>query len=444
MMNRRLFCLFVLIVIILVDCRAKVVYDNVNDDIHALISQKNTKYVLRYFHEFKDSLYIPRGCELRFNGGSLRGPIIFNKTKLSGSVNLFGSTISGSVSNNMFNASWLCYRNGINDDASLINQIISVCHTVYFPKGVYNLISKYHPADVNGENYIKAIHSHIGINKNEVTLRGEDGTIFLTEQPLGVITVYSRPYDIEDNVKNVKIEKISFKVKNNGVDFHEPIYVIEIIGVNGLTIDRCYFDDFWGDAICLSHYSDTPKTGERTRNQNVRILNNIIIGGNHHNNRNGISVINGKNVLIKGNTIKNTSRKDMPGGIDVEPNNSAYTIENIRIENNILESIQGSVGAIAIVSYSDGPAHNISIIGNRINNSRTGIHVYIKTNNTTDNFVIKNNTISDVARPIVFTGNGKSKDWIISGNTFERPCLQEIPGDIRVDNLVVKNNKKKE
>ncbi len=44
----------------------------------------------------------------------------------------------------------------------------------------------------------------------------------------------------------------------------------------------------------------------------------------------------------------------------------------------------------------------------------------------------------------MFGGNGRSKDWIISGNTFDRPVLQSIPGDIQVDNLLVDNNKKKD
>jgi hypothetical protein len=221
------------------------------------------------------------------------------------------------------------------------------------------------------------------------------------------------------------------------------MHTIKLIGVNGITINNCTFNDFWGDAICLSHYGDTPETGERTRNQNIKILNNTIIGGDHHNNRNGISVINGKNVLIKGNVIKNTSRKDMPGGIDVEPNNCAYTIENIRIENNVFEEIRGSGGAISVVTFNNGPAHNISIVNNRIFNSNNGILLYVKTKGTTDGFLVKGNYVDRNTNPYRFTGSGASKDWTISGNTFDCPCKQNIPGQITVNNLTVKKNKKK-
>lgn len=445
MLKCRLSCTFTLLALSLLTCQGKVVFDTADEDIHALMSQKKATYVLRYTHEFEDTLFVPVGCVLRFNGGSLAGPIVFNETKLSGSIDLHGSTISGSISNDLFNASWLCHRDGVNDDAPLINQIINVCHNVFFPKGVYYLVSKYLPSDMTDENYIKAIHSHIGINKNGVSLRGEDGTIFLTDKPLGVITIYSKPYDIEGNVKDIKIESITFKVNNNGVDFHEPIYVIEAIGINGFLINNCFFDDFWGDAICLSHYGDNAKTGERTRNQNVNILNNTIIGGSHHNNRNGISVINGKNVIIMNNVIKNTSRKDMPGGIDVEPNNSAYTMEDIRIEKNTIEGVKGNMGAISIVlPHDDAPAHGIYIVNNTIRNCSWGISVRVATQNTSSDFVIAKNYIADDTSPYNFGGKGSSKDWVIRDNYFGKPRTQAIPGNIKVENLVIKNNKKKD
>ena len=333
---------------------------------------------------------------------------------------------------------------GVTDDAPRINEMIEVCGKVYFPQGKYRLVSTFNPKGKLPKELHSSVNGHIAICKNDVTLEGEKGTTFITDRPLITVCVFSQPHDIEHSIRNIKIQNINFEVHNDGNTFYEFMHTIKLIGVKGIVIENCTFNDFWGDAICLSHYGDTPKTRERTRNQNVKILNNTIIGGDHHSNRNGISVVNGKNVLIKGNTIKNTSRKDMPGGIDIEPNNSAYTIENIQIKDNVLDGIQGGVGAISIVSYSDGPAHDIAIVGNTIRNSRNGIHIYVKTDGTTDNFVLKGNTISAVTNPIIFTGEGKSKDWTIVDNIFDKPTLQDIPGKIRVANIVVKNNKKKQ
>lgn len=423
---------------------AKTFYDVECDDMHLLFQKGKGKYIIRYHHHFVDTLTIPYGCELYFKDGSLSGPIKFCNTKLSGDVNLKGSSISGTVKNSTFNASWLCAMDGMTDDAQCINEMISVCSHVVFQKGLYRLVSMYNVNDQVTKEYASSIKAHIGICQSNLTLTGEDGAVFLTEKPLGTICIFSKPNQIDNSIGNITISGLTFTVCNDGKEFHEFMHTIKLIGVNGMTIKNCKFNDFWGDAICLSHYGDTPETGERTRNQNVKILNNTIIGGDHHNNRNGISVVSGRDVLVANNIIKNTSRKNMPGGIDIEPNNSAYTIEKIRIENNLFEDIKGSGGAICIVTFNDGPAHNVSILHNKIKRSTNGVFIYVKTENTTDSFVIKGNEMDSETRPFYFVGKGTSKDWLISDNVYEKAYKQNIPGDIRVDNLIVRKNKKKE
>lgn len=426
-------------------CDAKTICDSVNCNLHLFFNERNTKYVIRNNHIFNDTIIIPSGSELFFDGGNLAGPIIFVDTKLSGKVSLKGASISGKISNKRFNASWLCKADGKTDDAKSINEIIRVCDEVFFPCGKYRLISKFDTHGKEPDNCQLKIKTHISIDRSNIYMYGEKGTVFITDRALCTICVLSDANKIEESVRNIKIKGITFDVRNDGETFHEFVHTIKLVGVDGLIIEECTFKDFWGDAITLGHYGDNLLTGERTRNQNILITKNTILGGNHHNNRNGISVVSGKNVVIKKNVIKNTTRKDMPGGIDVEPNNSAYTIENIRIEGNYLEGITGTGGAISVQSYKDGPAHHIEILSNEIKNcSKAGIAIRIKSEGMTDSFVIKDNYIHADTRPFFFRGNGMSKDWTISGNTFGRPILESIPGEIAVENLVVRNNKKKE
>ena len=403
-------------------------YDTAKGSVQQLFKKGRGKYVIRYTHTFRDTLYVPRGSEVRFSGGRLAGPVVFSNTKLSGNVNLKGAHIRGSVRNATFKASWLCNMDGKTDDAQLINEMIGVCNHVSFPKGTYRLVSAY-----NRENF------HIGIQKNNVSLTGEEGTVFLTKERLGMVCVFTKPYDIANSVKNVSIKGITFRTQNDGSVFLQWTHAIQTKGVNGFTIEDCTIEDFWGDGICLNHYGDTPQTGERSRNQNVKILNNTIVGGKLHNNRNGISVINGKDVLIEGNTILNTSRNDMPGAIDVEPNNSAYTIENIRIIGNTIKGSRGNSAAIEICIFNGGPGRHIYVEDNNISDSNRGLYVCVKTENTTENFVIRNNRIAADTPPYKFDGEGKSKNWIISGNTFERSTEERIPGALRVENLSINN-----
>lgn len=423
--------------------KARTFCDSQKCDLKSLFQVKKAKYVIRYPHQFRDTLFVPKDCDVFFEGGSLHGPIIFANTRLRGDVNLKGSSISGTVKNRIFIASWLCAMDGMTDDAPRINEMLDVCENVFFPQGTYRLISKYNPVGKVAKQNESSIVSHIGITRNNVTLQGENGAVLITNQPYSTICIFSQPYQIKESVRRIRIKGITFKVENKGEEFVNYMHSIKLVGVNDIRIEKCVFDDFWCDAICLSHYGDIPQTGERTRNENVKIINNLIVGGEHHNNRNGVSVVSGKNVLIKGNTIRNTSRKDMPGAIDVEPNNSAYTIENIRIEKNLLEDIGGNCGAIEVCMFNGGPGHHISILGNIIRNCNKGLYIYLKTDNTTDHFTIKNNYVAEDTPPYEFVGKGKSKNWIVSGNIFDHPCIQDIPGDITVENLVVKNNKKK-
>ena len=44
-------------------------YDTESGNIQQLFMHGSGNYVFRYHHEFNDTLYIPNGCELRFEGG---------------------------------------------------------------------------------------------------------------------------------------------------------------------------------------------------------------------------------------------------------------------------------------------------------------------------------------------------------------------------------------
>lgn len=421
---------------------ARTYYDSPTIDVTRYFREAGGKYYISYSHIFSDTLFIPRNCELVFEGGSLSGPVVMNNTLLSGSVNVKGSSIYGSIRNEWFDASWLCHMDGKTDDARSINEIIEVCGKVFFPHGSYRLISSYSVPDMIDKKLHRSIQSHIGVSRSDVSLIGEEGTEFITEESIGTICIFSRPKMIEHSISNILIKGITFTVKNNGSAFFEFMHTIKLIGVSNFTVTNCTFNDFWGDAICLSHYGDDKLTGERTRNQNVKIINNTILGGDAHNNRNGISVISGKNVLIKNNLIRNTSRKDMPGGIDIEPNNSAYTIENIIIDNNTFEHIEGSVGAIGLVLLKDNaPAKNVVIKNNKINHCSCGITIVIRTNNTSKGLEITNNIVDIHTRPYKFIGSGSSGDWIIKNNSFKRMKLQKIPGNIKVSGISVKGNK---
>lgn len=432
---------FIIFLLLCLPLKANTIRDSRKCNIHKLISIRQATYDIYYDHVFSDTLYIPKGCTIKFKGGRLSGPIVFSETFLAGSVNLKNSSISGSIRNDYFDASWLCMADGKNDDAKAINEMIMVCDSIVFTTGTYRLRSKHSPVPSFPSRLVSMVSYHIGIGRSNVSLTGMKGCIFLTDDSEGTICIYSKPRDIPNSIRNIRIRGIRFMVRNDGLVFHEFLHTIKTCGVKYLTIENCQFDDFWGDAICLSHYGDTPQTGERTRNSNIVIRNNEINGGSHHNNRNGISIVSGEDVLVDNNTIKNTSRKDMPGAIDVEPNNTAYTVNRITITNNLIFDCNGTAGGICIHSNKHGgPVHNVLIEGNLISNCTIGVALASFVDDASSNIKVVNNRVIGQGIPFRFYGKAKTRNWTFSGNSFSRKTKDKIGGSLKIKNFKVSGN----
>lgn len=417
---------------------SKEITDSKNSDMSTFFKRTNTSYIIKYSHNISGkAITIPEGCKIIFKGGRItNGTIHLKNTSLEGTVKLTGCLLKGKLKNNYLRAAWICHKDGKKDDAKLINAAIDVCQHIIFDKGTYSLSSTY-KAPGNDRTIVEATKdNHIGINQSNVTLEGEKGAILLTkEEGKGIICIYSKPNDIKNSIKNITVKNITFQTKKKNTIFHEQAHCIKVVGVNGLVISGCTINNFYGDAICLGHFGDTPQTGERARNMNVIIKNNLI-DGKDHNNRNGISIINGQDVKIENNVIRRTSAKNMPGAIDIEPNNSAYTINNIYITNNHITECNGGVGAIAIVANAKGgPAHNVFISGNHIEKSRRGFFFQVKSNNTTSNIQVENNYVDKNTDPYIFDGEGTSHSWIFRGNTFQKTTRNKIGGKINISDL---------
>lgn len=416
------------------------IQDSPNIDLRRFFTQAGATYLIKYPHQTGTVITLPSNVTLQFQGGSIAGKLVFNNTQLNGNVKLQGSSISGTLKNKIFNAKWLCYADGKKDDAKNINAILTMCNEVLFPKGTYLLESMHKPPYRINKPY------HIGIHRSNIKITGEKGAIFKTKTKAGTLCIYSKPNDISNSIHNITIEGMTFMVQNESTEwdpYQEHCHTVSLIGVNRCTIERCTFQNFWGDAICLNHYGDNPSTGERARNMNVVIRNNQI-NGYKCCNRNGISVINGQNVIIEKNLLINTSHPSMPGAIDIEANNQAYTVDNIQIRNNRIDHSQGKNGAISVISNKEGaPAHNIEITNNRITNSRRAFRFYVWTDYAVSHITVKDNWVDKNTDPWVWDGKGRTRNWVFTGNTFLRKTNKKFGQDVKFEGLTYKNNRLK-
>lgn len=168
-------------------------------------------------------------------------------------------------------------------------------------------------------------------------------------------------------VRGIAIRDLTFDGWARERGFSEHRHLVNLAGVEDARIERVEFRAFQGDGLILSS-GRVP--GSERHNRNVQVLDCIFDGVNHQN-RNGISVIDGDGIRIERCAFRNCTRPNMPGPIDFEPDASAFAIiRNIAVRSCRFENVGGNVGAIgfhipaAVATLPSG----IEIIGNVIDN----------------------------------------------------------------------------
>lgn len=126
--------------------------------------------------------------------------------------------------------------------------------------------------------------------------------------------------------------------------FAEHMHLVNLSGVEEARIERVEFKGFQGDGLILSSGRGA---GMERHNRSVRVQDCVFDGLNHQN-RNGISVIDGDGIWIEGCSFRNCTRPNMPGAIDFEPDENAFAIiRNITVKGCRFENVGGNAGVIA-------------------------------------------------------------------------------------------------
>jgi parallel beta-helix repeat protein len=174
----------------------------------------------------------------------------------------------------------------------------------------------------------------------------------------------------------------------------------------------------------------TESTSDRRRRaawnattSNVKVLNSVFDGINNDN-RNAISIIDGDGVTIEGSTFVNTTRANMPGAIDFEPDAQANAvIRNAVIRNNTFINIGGNVAVVAlhIQPVVRATVRNITVENNTATGGTNNFFSFNAQKSPTaasqsNNIRIINNVASGSTRAAIVLPNGKGIQ--IRGNKF--------------------------
>jgi len=293
---------------------------------------------------------------------------------------------------------------GVTDDSAAFLAAHATGNAVFVPAGTYLV--------------------NVNLAANNTFVFGEGAASIIKPFNTGLTAVNVVSPNLATVYNNITFRDLSFQADVATLGFSEFVHLLNFRGVKNVLVDNCEFIGFRGDGIVVAEAVLNP--ADARTNTNVKITNCFIDGVNKDN-RNGISIVGCDGCIIENNFITRTTRSNMPGAIDIEPNNEIhYRSKDIVIRNNVIKDIGGTVGAIAVflpgVAYTT-PPQNFLIEGNFIQDCATGFHFqYAISGGITDSYkdmgvVFANNTIKNATNHAFRVFNVKG--LVMENNLFD-------------------------
>lgn len=303
----------------------------------------------------------------------------------------FGSTLGSSLIGYIINSIWGVYRTiqdkfrehiSVMDFIPMGTDTASVNCIPYIQKAVDHLASLgggtlHFPArtyyfGATNTPIVNASRLTDGVTlKSNITYSG-DGAASIIKMDINCCTAFMGRFtsaitDPALNMKNIVFKNLRFE--RPPTTFFQEQLTLNIESCENVLIKDCQFVGWSGDAIMLGAVTNASLSAFlQGIIKNVRITG-CLFDGVDKNNRQAISVFTGENIEIYGNNFLNTTRPDMPGAIDIEPELTTAVIKNIRVHDNTFTNIGGMAGVVgfAITPNMTQRAENIAVYDNEMN-----------------------------------------------------------------------------
>lgn len=319
---------------------------------------------------------------------------------------------------------------GTTDDTTAIQDAFNSGHTVLIDR-------PYAAGSLTAASGLTVLGAATGVLKRPA---GKNYTISINSGSAGTSST-------ANNIRDVAFIGLNFDDNITTNTFRQGDAQLNLNACSDVLVQGCSFKGFRSDAIYLGS-SNTAST-ER-HNQRVKIIDCWFDGVNNDN-RNAISIIDGEDVLIQGNSFINCTRSDMPGAIDAEPNsgNTFAVLRNLTIANNVFRAVGGTAGVICLwlpiaQSALTTTMRNLTIAGNIITDCSNPQAIFLQQSQTptastpVNNFEFFGNTVAGLTRPFELGG---LRGVRIHDNTFTGTTAGAAYGyQFKVRDVVVTNN----
>jgi hypothetical protein len=221
--------------------------------------------------------------------------------------------------------------------------------SVYIPKGWYLVEPR------AGDTTAALIYSNTRVfgdgPASIVRQVGGIGTPGTSVATFGINTWSRGTSNPDQNASGIVIEHLQMQGTTVEDGFFQWSHNISINAATDVTVRSCKFAGWRGDAVYIGSGTST-STLER-HNRQIKVYSCYFDGVNWDN-RQGISIIDGDDVSIWNCSFWNTTRANMPGAIDIEPNpaNAFPIVRSIRISSCYFRNTGGNTGVIGMALLS--------------------------------------------------------------------------------------------
>jgi len=345
---------------------------------------------------------IPRGCILKFRGGSLKNGTIVGQNTI---IEAKKRTI---LSNVFIDGDWCCehiYSKWFSD-VSENNRLAEVFNLSN--DSVYNVI------EIENEDYrfLFSYDAEIGVRiKSNSNIQFNGNVILAPNNHLHYSIL-----GIEDaqNIRLIGEGHIIGDIENHTGVAGEHGHCLAILKSSNVYIKDLTFERGWGDGIEIAGPAESSYGEDKNASKNIT-LENITCDSNR---RQGLSLTHCRNITITNSRFINTGliKYTTPGyGIDIEPTSNdeyKHSVKNVYLNNCVFYGNRNA--AIGIQQYSDNADYckdvfitNCSLGGQRLalhavkdikvdNCHGIGVIYLFNASQNSTNRIITNSTISSI------------------------------------------------
>jgi len=147
------------------------------------------------------------------------------------------------------------------------------------------------------------------------------------------------------NLEGIVLRGLQLRGRCDTQGFSEFVHLVSLNGVTDLLIEDVIFRGFRGDGL----YLGSSATAGQERHNRRMLVRRCTFDGLNQSNRNGLSIIDGEDLRVEDCVFIRTSRRDMPGAVDIEPDGHPWhVVRRIALRRNKFVDIGGGIGAMCL------------------------------------------------------------------------------------------------